>query len=80
MNIELRWKFATIVLILTLSLAEGGWVDPDTPEDRLTTQALATGDHRTFQLVFSDEFEQEGRTFNDGNDPRWTAISKNDCK
>lgn len=30
--------------------------------------------------VFSDEFEVEGRTFNDGNDPRWTAIHKNDCK
>ena len=30
--------------------------------------------------VFSDEFEQEGRTFHDGNDPRWTALNKNDCK
>lgn len=28
--------------------------------------------------VFSDEFEQEGRTFNDGEDPRWTALDKND--
>jgi hypothetical protein len=33
-----------------------------------------------FLQVFSDEFEQEGRTFHDGNDPRWTAINKNDCK
>ena len=30
--------------------------------------------------VFSDEFEQDGRTFHDGQDPRWTAINKNDCK
>jgi hypothetical protein len=30
--------------------------------------------------VFSDEFEQGGRTFHDGKDPRWTAIKKNDCK
>jgi beta-glucan synthesis-associated protein KRE6 len=29
--------------------------------------------------VFSDEFEQKGRQFHDGTDPRWTAISKNDC-
>jgi len=29
--------------------------------------------------VFSDEFNEEGRTFNDGKDPRWTAINKNDC-
>jgi len=30
--------------------------------------------------VFSDEFEQDGRSFEDGSDPRWTAIDKNDCK
>jgi hypothetical protein len=30
--------------------------------------------------VFSDEFEQDGRSFEDGADPRWTAIDKNDCK
>jgi hypothetical protein len=38
---------------------------------------------KNFELrsqVFSDEFEQDGRTFHDGHDPRWTAINKNDCK
>lgn len=30
--------------------------------------------------MFSDEFEQDGRSFEDGADPRWTAIDKNDCK
>ena len=30
--------------------------------------------------VFSDEFEQDGRQFEDGADPRWTAIDKNDCE
>lgn len=34
----------------------------------------------TRRQVFSDEFEQDGRTFEDGADPRWTAIDKNDCK
>jgi hypothetical protein len=29
--------------------------------------------------VFSDEFEKDGRSFKNGNDPRWTAINKNDC-
>ena len=33
---------------------------------------------RNFQLVFSDEFNTPGRTFNDGSDPRWTALDKND--
>ena len=32
------------------------------------------------QQVFSDEFEQDGRSFEDGADPRWTAIDKNDCE
>lgn len=30
--------------------------------------------------VFSDEFETEGRSFADGEDSRWTALDKNDCK
>lgn len=30
--------------------------------------------------IFSDEFEQDGRSFDDGSDPRWTAIDKNDCE
>ncbi|CAM9199215.1 unnamed protein product [Discosporangium mesarthrocarpum] len=37
-----------------------------------------TGDPRDFELVFSDEFNRGGRKFNDGKDPRWTAVNKND--
>ena len=33
---------------------------------------------RPYELVFSDEFNTAGRTFDDGNDPRWTALDKND--
>jgi beta-glucanase (GH16 family) len=32
---------------------------------------------RTFELVFSDEFNTAHRTFEDGSDPRWTAMNKN---
>jgi hypothetical protein len=32
----------------------------------------------TYELVFSDEFNTPDRTFEDGTDPRWTAIDKND--
>ena len=32
----------------------------------------------TFQLVFSEEFNLAGRTFEDGPDPKWTALEKND--
>jgi hypothetical protein len=32
----------------------------------------------TYELVFSEEFNVPGRTFEDGKDPRWTALEKND--
>lgn len=33
---------------------------------------------KEFELVFSDEFNVPSRTFEDGTDPRWTAMDKND--
>ena len=46
-------------------------VDPDTPADVQTTQ-----DHNgdEFKLVFSDEFSKDGRRFEAGADPYWTAV------
>ncbi|KAK9710769.1 beta-glucan synthesis-associated protein [Basidiobolus ranarum] len=46
------------------------WIDPDTPK-QFTTK-IAGG--QNFTLVFSDEFEKAGRTFAEGNDPKWTAV------
>jgi hypothetical protein len=57
---------------------DAGWVDPDTPTKHLKTSSLFEEDAREYSLVFSVEFDQEGRTFEDGADPRWTAIDKND--
>lgn len=37
-----------------------------------------TDSPRYYELVFSDEFNLPGRTFQDGADPRWTALEKND--
>lgn len=68
----------SLLLILGPTFTGAGWVDPDSPLEAQTTRALAKGDNREYELVFSDEFEQDGRTFHDGNDPRWTAIHKND--
>mmetsp|Transcript_10577 Transcript_10577/g.19209 ORF Transcript_10577/g.19209 Transcript_10577/m.19209 type:complete len:122 (-) Transcript_10577:210-575(-) len=61
------------------SLCNAEWVDPDSPVEALTTTAHYAEDTREYELVFSDEFEQDGRSFEDGADPRWTAIDKNDC-
>lgn len=67
-----------MVGFLTFRVLEASWVDPDTPYKARSTKALFSDDTREYELVFSDEFEQEGRSFGDGNDPRWTAIRKND--
>jgi len=48
-----------------------GLIDPDTPEDVMTR----IGYHgQTQKLVFSDEFNTDGRTFYDGDDPFFQAV------
>ena len=53
-----------------------GWVDPATEEEYQHVTAFSTGER--LELVMSDEFEKEGRSFKDGADPMWTAIDKSD--
>jgi hypothetical protein len=53
-----------------------GWVDPDTPESKKQTRSFVGGD--IYDLVMSDEFNRDGRTFLDGHDPMWTAIQRSD--
>lgn len=48
-----------------------GLVDRDTPTDVYTKTGA---DGHEYTLVFSDEFETDGRTFYDGDDPYWTAM------
>lgn len=73
-------KKPEVVEILTqytypqLSAIRTSLVDPDTPEDAHTRLTQA-GDE--WQLVFSDEFAVEGRTFYDGDDQFFQAIDFN---
>ncbi|KIM32090.1 glycoside hydrolase family 16 protein [Serendipita vermifera MAFF 305830] len=46
-------------------------IDKDTPQELYTKASPVDG--RTMQLVFSDEFEVEGRSFYPGDDPFWEA-------
>jgi hypothetical protein len=46
-------------------------VDPDTPESAKTRTGI---DGFEYELVFSDEFEQEGRSFYPGDDPFWEGV------
>lgn len=46
-------------------------VDKDTPDDAKTRTGY---DGEEYELVFSDEFNEEGRTFYPGEDPFWEAV------
>lgn len=52
----------------------GNWglVDIHTPDDAKTYVDLQTG--KNWQLIFSDEFNEDGRTFYPGDDPYWEAV------
>nr|XP_018259340.1 uncharacterized protein I303_08268 [Kwoniella dejecticola CBS 10117]OBR81498.1 hypothetical protein I303_08268 [Kwoniella dejecticola CBS 10117] len=47
-------------------------IDKDTPQSAYTWQSLETGDQ--WELIFSDEFNRDGRSFFDGDDPYWEAV------
>ncbi|KAI0365988.1 beta-glucan synthesis-associated [Pilatotrama ljubarskyi] len=46
-------------------------IDPDTPESAKTRTGF---DGEAYELVFSDEFNLDGRTFYPGDDPYWEAV------
>ncbi|KAI8990543.1 glycoside hydrolase family 16 protein [Trametes punicea] len=49
-----------------------GLIDIDTPQEVRTKVDYVNG--QTWQLVFSDEFNVDGRTFYPGDDPYWEAV------
>jgi hypothetical protein len=46
-------------------------IDPDTPQSAMKRTGY---DGEEWDLVFSDEFNKEGRTFYPGDDPFWEAV------
>ena len=48
-----------------------GLIDPDTPKEFMTRKSH---NGKTQKLVFSDEFNDAGRTFYDGDDPYFQAV------
>ncbi|KAF8914199.1 glucosidase [Gymnopilus junonius] len=53
------------------SIGNFGLVDMDTPEEAHTTTSIQDGS--PMLLIFSDEFNTNGRTFYPGDDPYWEA-------
>ena len=49
-----------------------GLIDLDTPKDAFLKPALRDGSQ--MMLVFSDEFNTDGRSFYPGDDPYWEAV------
>ncbi|KAH3684549.1 hypothetical protein WICPIJ_004439 [Wickerhamomyces pijperi] len=64
------YELLTLYEYPTLGAIRTSLIDPDTPSEALTKNTR-TGE--TWKLVFSDEFNAEGRTFYDGDDQFWTA-------
>lgn len=50
-----------------------GLIDLDTPKSAYTKLSWEDGTTE-MQLVFSDEFNTEGRSFYPGDDPYWEAV------
>lgn len=48
-------------------------IDQDTPKSAYTIASRADG-HTPLQLIFSDEFNKDGRSFYPGDDPYWEAV------
>ncbi|PGG96947.1 hypothetical protein AJ79_09389 [Helicocarpus griseus UAMH5409] len=46
-------------------------IDPDTPD---SAKSIISADGKEWKLVFSDEFNKDGRTFYDGDDPFFQAV------
>ncbi|KAG8630200.1 hypothetical protein KVT40_001819 [Elsinoe batatas] len=55
-----------------LKNVRSGPIDPATPK---SAQEKKSVKGKTMKLVFSDEFEDDGRTFYPGDDPYWTGVN-----
>lgn len=53
-------------------LGNFGLIDEDTPESAY--EKTNVRDNSKWTLVFSDEFNTDGRTFYPGEDPYWEAV------
>jgi beta-glucanase (GH16 family) len=50
-------------------------IDHDTPASAYSRGAYTPGSNTEYVLVFSDEFNTDGRSFYPGDDPFWEAVN-----
>lgn len=66
-----------LVIFLAFTIkSHASWIDPDTSDDNRKAKSFTDG--KEYDLVMSDEFNKNGRSFHDGHDPMWTAIERSD--
>ncbi|KAF7974658.1 hypothetical protein HWV62_11544 [Athelia sp. TMB] len=70
-----RFTFAVTNATGQVPSMAGNWqlIDLETPESAYTQTSFADGTE--WQLVFSDEFNTDGRSFYPGDDPYWEAVN-----
>jgi len=71
MPLSLSWPRLNDVFFQVPSIGNFGLIDLETPEDAHFRDSRRDGSR--WQLVFSDEFNTEGRSFYPGDDPYWEA-------
>ena len=72
--IEMFCKFTVFLCIF--NKVHSSWIDPDTKKEDYQRKSFSDG--LIYDLVMSDEFNKEGRSFKNGDDPAWTGIDKSD--
>lgn len=73
---QVQYSLFFICFLYSLQLIEMGWIDPDTKESVKKIHSFVN--YQEYDLIFSDEFNIDGRQFHDGSDPKWTSIHKDD--
>lgn len=70
-NLDTSWSAGIPILERAFSKRrERRAIDPDTPKAAYSKKGQ---NGKEYWLVFSDEFNTDGRTFKEGDDPFWTA-------
>ena len=67
-----RWSVNANATGQIPNIGNFGLIDKDTPVDVYNVASYKDGSEMV--LVFSDEFNRDGRTFYPGDDPYWEAV------
>jgi len=69
------WQMTCLTMSVEVPMLHGNWglIDLDTPKDAYIINSWNDSSQK-MRLVFSDEFNVDGRTFYPGDDPYWEAV------